>query len=1413
MVSTKVLQRFLDGKASDAERHQCELLLSDPSAQIEGVDEAEDDRLLETLRIDSDDSAPSWDDTLTQNQRLKQLVAQVEQLVPTRPLSAIDVDRMLSPSNQPGSIGTIGRYEVLELMAAGGMGVVFRAVDPELERPVCLKVMNPSVAAKPQARQRFAREAKASSRLQHERVVTVYEVGEHRDLPYLAMELLAGESLRSRLSRESRLPPATVQNLAIQVAEGLRYAHAHGLLHRDIKPDNIWLTADGNVKILDFGLALAADESVSLTHSGTVLGTPRYMSPEQVQSKPLDSTSDLFSLGIVMFEMLTGQAPFDCDNVFSTLMSVANDPVKDAWPDIVQDLPAPLVQLVNRLLEKQPQDRPQSADELIKSLATLPNQASIVTESNPEPVIGPPSRRWPRLMVGLAGGLLIACLGLLAWQATDKGKLIIEASPDVELSMAKERLKVRDPETGKSYQVRIGDQPLPSGVYQLELEDPDSQLTLSAETIVIRRGKTELVRISLAPGRHDAKPHTNSGNMDATSPSTAGEQNGAGRQSADDSANDPASEQERRPFSLAELAGLDSDATRKALSLQLPGALSPLAAVQQPTPDMFGYDTWTIEQSRPVLKLDSICRLNADGTRIAISSVDEHIRILDEQFSCQMILPSPDRVVDICWSPDPDHLLVVYNGDNIKTALIWRLRERQAQIVQRVPVDARAASWNWTGDRIAFETPRDVRLYDVAASRMYGINVASRMYGVNVSLVGALSEYSWSADGKYLATRQEDAVHTISLVNGKTSLIFAKAKRFAWLEQGSDIVLTRTEGQQTVSELWDVENNTQKTFFDTYANWSGKTLVHAPDFSTHVALKNNGDVAVVARGKQRSVPLLSLAYPNAADHQDAFGNVVNNHSEMSFSRDGKRVLVRAHQHLSLLAPGKPESEMLIGGPSAFEGPVLHESTKVECVDDRLIVTSPLADWAAPQTLLAAELDANDGKIRRRNLGETLSDKPSTGHPVHFSLAPDGSRFATWNPDSGELRVQTWDHAKPLLSYDIGRGQDVQFDWTADGKSLIVARLVLGGEAFSGDGFFTAGSRRHFGSQFGVCYLVFDLSDAQPTVPTLLTESLGEAVAEATLAIDPELLLPCHDGKLYLPFETTTSELTSDQTTFVVEFDTQAKRLGRRIDLGKYRGLDSFFVADNYLVWAFRYQAGLSLARSIKCARLADPSQQVEVSRRQVQRGRSGNTTWSVQFKQPIGLLPIGGGKLLCKARAEWYLMEPSQICDAENGQPHLKPFPWDKSLGNQRTKARNFVAWSPDRKSYAIALANGTTWLLQKGDDNSREFEIPLDGNEILGIRSSGQSWLIVMRFGIYSYSFDGGYLGRWIDIRPSDRNRFLWTPTCWIGQDGAIKRAAAEEIPRDGIWLIGLQGDTIQSFPYQPDYWQGNDKGTQLID
>jgi serine/threonine-protein kinase len=279
----------------------------------------------------------------------------------------------------------IGRYRVLGELGRGAMGIVYEAADDLLGRPVAIKTINMSADLSERAdhEARFLQEARAAGGLSHPNVVTVYDVGRENDVLYMAMELLDGEELRDILTR-GELPLATAVDIAAQVAEGLAFAHERGVIHRDIKPSNIMVLPGGAAKIMDFGIARIRTSDVK-TQTGLRLGSPRYMAPEQLLGQGVDRRADLFALGVVLYEMLAGVAPFGGDDVQEVMFRVASfDP--PAPSRVNPAVPTVLDLVVARAIAKDPAQRYQDAQELANDLrAAKPAEGAKSPPPRPAP--------------------------------------------------------------------------------------------------------------------------------------------------------------------------------------------------------------------------------------------------------------------------------------------------------------------------------------------------------------------------------------------------------------------------------------------------------------------------------------------------------------------------------------------------------------------------------------------------------------------------------------------------------------------------------------------------------------------------------------------------------------------------------------------------------------------------------------------------------------------------------------------------------------------------------------------------------------------------------------------------------------------------------------------------------------------
>src|SRR5215510_6553629 len=310
----------------------------------------------------------------------------------------------------------VHHYQVLSLLGRGGMGEVYRARDKRLERDVALKVLPTAYSTDAERLRRFEQEARATGKLNHPNILTVYDVGVIDAAPYIVTELLEGEELREQLN-QGAVSQRSVLAHARQIADGLAAAHAKGIVHRDVKPENIFVTIDGRVKILDFGLAKLKEppsggsiETVELVNTvpGVVMGTANYMSPEQVRGHEAEERSDIFALGVVLYEMLGGERPFSGDSAVEVMNSILTiDP-----PDLSETNPkiSPVLsRIVRRCLEKKPEQRFQSASDLSFALEALTSAASGVARKTPE-LLTSKHRNWIAPVVAL-----LAAAVVLAW--------------------------------------------------------------------------------------------------------------------------------------------------------------------------------------------------------------------------------------------------------------------------------------------------------------------------------------------------------------------------------------------------------------------------------------------------------------------------------------------------------------------------------------------------------------------------------------------------------------------------------------------------------------------------------------------------------------------------------------------------------------------------------------------------------------------------------------------------------------------------------------------------------------------------------------------------------------------------------------------------------------------------------------
>ena len=435
----------------------------------------------------------------------------------------------LEPSDRPESVGRLGDYEILNVLGQGGMGTVFKALDPKLRRIVAVKVLAPQLAASTVPRQRFLREAQTAAAISHPHVTTIYSVDESHTHPYLVMEYVDGQTLQEKIKRQGRLGVDEILRIGSQIARGLDAAHSQGLVHRDIKPSNILLDRENeDVKITDFGLARAVDD-VGLTKTGEASGTPQFLSPEQAYGERVDHRCDLFSLGSVLYMMCAGLPPFNADSVIATVRCVCDDaprPLRELNPDI----PLWLAGIIDRLLAKKPDDRFQTAREVAELLelrrkvphsfpedqptmkmeperaasVRVMDEPSVTMQGETRPVSSSQRARRRLSVKSVVLGMLIVALGVAAAVvirvATDNGQLIVEVEDSgIETDLGDSGLTIRDTATGREYAIAVGQQRLRSGAYEIKVDELPEGVSLSTDKFTLTRGGRQVLKVTFHP--------------------------------------------------------------------------------------------------------------------------------------------------------------------------------------------------------------------------------------------------------------------------------------------------------------------------------------------------------------------------------------------------------------------------------------------------------------------------------------------------------------------------------------------------------------------------------------------------------------------------------------------------------------------------------------------------------------------------------------------------------------------------------------------------------------------------------------------------------------------------------------------------------------------------------------------------
>ncbi len=448
----------------------------------------------------------------------------------TEPASPDDSLDFLAPPQSTDELGRLGKYRVLKILGKGGMGIVFMAEDILLHRAVALKVMLPSITRKASAVKRFKNEAVATAAIEHDHIVTIYEVGEDRGVLYLAMQHLKGMTLEDWLRQGKKASISQILRVAREIARGLAAAHSHNLIHRDIKPANLWLDSgnQGRVKILDFGLVRDHTDDTQLTQVGMILGTPAYMSPEQARAQPLDGRSDLFSMGCVLYRLCTGVIPFIGKDAMTVLLKIASEPHVPA-SKLNPAIPAGLSSLIDQLLAKNPADRPASAKDVAATIQALEREAVAAGRTVAVPSLGasvasapvsstqatpgddyitdvslldvdpqPISRQRPRWWLWgsvAACALLSSCF--LGFVLTDHGQVVVQFDDDEIAGLLKgSPVRVVD-NAGKEHFLVAGPNTLHSNDYAVADADKHPRLAFEPARFTVTRGADYAIHVKL----------------------------------------------------------------------------------------------------------------------------------------------------------------------------------------------------------------------------------------------------------------------------------------------------------------------------------------------------------------------------------------------------------------------------------------------------------------------------------------------------------------------------------------------------------------------------------------------------------------------------------------------------------------------------------------------------------------------------------------------------------------------------------------------------------------------------------------------------------------------------------------------------------------------------------------------------